>query len=237
MALFDDILAAPPQRDGGGRPRRVGRTPGGPPQAPQTLINALAADTIKVAAPVLTRSPALSEDVLLKVANTRDQDHLRAISRRFRVPEAVSDAIVARGDDNTLGVLLRNENAALSRAAQEAAVDRAQVNPDLHEAVVDRHTLPPDLLNEMYFVVEARLRDRILEKNVEIDPSELDAALEAGRKRVAARDGAFPPDYTAAEAAVRSPGRRKAASASATLASFSAQRRASPAPGRALGAG
>jgi uncharacterized protein (DUF2336 family) len=172
-------------------------------EPPTGLIAAFAHDeAVAVAGPVLSRSPAITDDDLLKVARTRDQDHLRAISRRFRVPEAVSDAIVERGDDDTLGVLLRNENAELSRAAHEAAVDRAATNPDLHEAVVDRHSLPPDLLNEMYFVVEARLRDRILEKNAAIDPKALDEALEAGRKRVAARDGALPPDYAAAEAAV-----------------------------------
>jgi uncharacterized protein (DUF2336 family) len=219
MALFDDILTQLSSEMEEAVRAELAERLADSPLAPQQLLNDLATDTIKVAEPVLTRSPVLSDDVLLKVANTRDQDHLRAISRRFRVPEAVSDAIVARGDDDTLGVLLRNENAELSRAAHEAAVDRAQINPDLHEAVVDRHTLPPDLLNEMYFVVEARLRDRILEKNAEIDPSELDAALEAGRKRVAARDGAFPPDYAAAEAAVHGL-KAKGGIGPATLAAF-----------------
>ena len=63
----------------------------------------------------------LTEDDLLRVARTRDQDHLRAISRRDTVPVSVSDAIVERGDDATLSVLLSNDRAELSRAAHEAA--------------------------------------------------------------------------------------------------------------------
>ena len=51
--------------------------------------------------------------------------------------------------------------------------------------------MPLDLLNEMYFVVEARLRDQILARNSELDPADLDAALARGRKSVAARDGAL----------------------------------------------
>ena len=47
-----------------------------------------------------------------------------AISRRVLVPEAVSEAIVERGDDTTLNVLLRNDGAELSRTAHEAAVDQ-----------------------------------------------------------------------------------------------------------------
>jgi uncharacterized protein (DUF2336 family) len=75
---------------------------------------------------MLEGAPQLSEDDLLHVARTQGQDHLRAISQRPVVPSLVSDAIVQRGDDTTLGVLLRNEGAVLSREAHEAAVDRAR---------------------------------------------------------------------------------------------------------------
>jgi uncharacterized protein (DUF2336 family) len=172
--------------------------------APRRLIFKLANDeSLEVAEPVLTRSNALSEDELLEVVKHRGQGHLRAVSKREAVSEAVSDVIVERGDDQTLGVLLRNDGARLSREASEAAVERAAKNPELHEAVVERANLPPDLLNEMYFVVEARLRQRILEENARLDPALLENALRAGRKRVAAHDGALPADYDQAEAYVR----------------------------------
>jgi uncharacterized protein (DUF2336 family) len=171
--------------------------------APVGLMRRLAADEIDVARPVLERSSALSEADLVSLARTTGQDHLLALSQRAMVPAAVSEAIVERGDDNTLGVLLRNSGAELSRRAHERAVDRAAVNPDLHEAVVTRDSLPVDLLNEMYFVVEARLRDRITAVNATIDPAALEAALAAGRKRVALGDGALPADYAVAEREVR----------------------------------
>jgi uncharacterized protein (DUF2336 family) len=168
--------------------------------APRRLVFNLANDeAISVAAPVLSNSGALSDEELLEVVKTRGQDHLRAVSRRKVVPEAVSDVIVERGDDQTLNVLLRNDGARLSREASEAAVERATRNPELHEAVIERKNLPPDLLNEMYFVAEARLRQRILEQNAKLDPAVLEQALAAGRKRVALQDGALPPDYDQAE--------------------------------------
>ena len=73
---------------------------------------------------------------------------------------------------------------------------------DLHEAVVSRASLPPDLLNEMYFVVESRLRDSILARNSAMDPAALEAALHAGRNRLAERDGILPEDFADAEAQV-----------------------------------
>jgi uncharacterized protein (DUF2336 family) len=162
---------------------------------PQRLLRRLAGDEIAVAKPLLTRSPALSDSDLIEVARSRGQDHLRAISERRPLPEAVSDVIVERGDDETLGVLLRNDDAALSRWAAETVVDRATGNPALHEAVVERKRLPIDLLNEMYFIVEHRLRERILQKNAEIDPKTLEEALRAGRTRIATQDGALPSGY------------------------------------------
>ncbi|NBB53317.1 DUF2336 domain-containing protein [Rhizobium sp. CRIBSB] len=165
------------------------------PNAPLGLIRRLAADEAAVAAAVLRSSPVLTDADLLSVVRVRGQDHLRAVSERAEVSEAVSDVIVERGDDVTLGTLLRNDGARLSRAASEAAVERARVNPDLHAATVERAALPPDLLNEMYFVVEARLRQQILERNARMDPVLLESALAAGRARVATDDGALPADY------------------------------------------
>ena len=186
---------------------------------PARLVRTLAADTLEVAEPILQRSPALREADLLALARNRGQAHLKVISSRPDLTEAISDVIVERGDDATLGALLENGRAPLSRRSSEAVVDRANDNADLHAAVVARQDLPPDLLNEMYFVVEAQLRQKITERNAALDPAALEAALEVGRKQMANRDGALPPDYDEAEAHVRALNRRGAITPT-TLASF-----------------
>ena len=171
--------------------------------APSVLVNRLAHDEEPgVASPVLEASPVLTDEDLLAVIRRRSQGHMQAVSRRQEVSEAVSDAIVEHGNDETLGVLLANDRARLSRQASEAAVDRARLNPGLHEVTVNRASLPPDLLNEMYFVVEARLRQKILEQNARLDPVLLDHALAAGRTRIATEDGSLPPDYAASQAEI-----------------------------------
>ena len=204
MALFDDVLSQLPGDMEAAVRVELAQRMAQAESAPRGLIHRLARDeAIEVAAPVLQGSAALTDDDLLAVAHLRGQQHLRAISQRATVSTVVSEAIVERGDDQTLGVLLRNQGAALSRQTQEIAVDRATANPELHEAVVGRRSLSPDLLNEMYFVVEAKLRGEILDRNAGIDPAELEAALASGRKRVAAADGALPDDYAVAEAEIR----------------------------------
>lgn len=203
MALFDDVMGQlAGEMEAAVRAELAGRLAESQ-HAPARVARSLASDDIDVARPLLQHSSALTDDDLIVVARTKGQDHLRAISQRPVVSALVSEAIVERGDDDTLGVLLRNEGAELSRQAHERAVDRASANPALHEAVVSRKALPVDLLNEMYFVVEARLRDQIMARNDDIDPAALEAALAAGRKRVALSDGTLPADYAEAEKAVR----------------------------------
>jgi len=164
--------------------------------APRHLVRQLANDHIDIARPVLTHSPVLSDSDLINVISSNgSQAHMLAVSQRETVTEAVSDALVEHGDDTTLHALLSNDGARLSRAASETAVDRAKANPDLHEVTVNRAELPIDLLNEMYFVVEERLRSKILEENSLLSPEQLEHALAAGRARVATDDGSLPSDY------------------------------------------
>jgi uncharacterized protein (DUF2336 family) len=202
MALFDDVLGQLAGEMEEAVRAELAQRMASAQRVPAALIRDLANDSIAVAEPLLAQSGPLSLDDQMHVARTKGEDHLRALSRRPGVTAKVTDLIVERGDDETLNVLLRNSDASLSRQSHEALVDRAHANPDLHEAIVDRHGLPIDLLNEMYFVVESRLRDRIMERNSQVDPAELEAALEVGRKKVAMSDGALPADYALAEAAV-----------------------------------
>ncbi|MDC7683691.1 DUF2336 domain-containing protein [Asticcacaulis sp. BYS171W] len=163
--------------------------------APLGLLRRLASDDISVAEPILTRSKALTENDLLHVVQTQGQGHLRAVSQREEVPESVSGVIVERGDDTTVNTLLRNEGARLSRATNEAVVQRAQTSPALHDAVVNRKDMPADLMNDMYFVVEARLRERIMQENAKLDPAVIEQALSKSRNTVAIANGSFPADY------------------------------------------
>ncbi len=154
------------------------------PDAPLGLMRDLANHSISVAGPVLKRSKALDDSALLQIVKYQSQGHIHAVAQRESVSEALSEAIVQFGDDNALGALIRNDGARLSRGSMEVAVDRARRNVALHEAVVRRGDLPLDLLNEMYFVVESRLRAEILTRNDSVDPAALDAALARTRDRM-----------------------------------------------------
>ena len=67
--------------------------------APVKLLRTLAKDDdIAVAGPVLKLAPRLAEIDLVEVAENKSQAHLRAISARRALGEAVTDVLVRRGD-------------------------------------------------------------------------------------------------------------------------------------------
>ena len=195
MALYDTVMSQLSDDMETAVRAEIANTLARATTAPLGLLRRLASDDIDVAEPILERSKALTEGDLIHVVSNMSQDHLRAVSRRDEVPESVSGVIVRRGDDTTLHTLLSNDGARLSRASNEEVVQRAQANPALHEVVVNRADMPPDLLNEMYFVVETRLRERIMQENDKLDPSVVEDALSKGRDRVAVAHGSLPADY------------------------------------------
>lgn len=183
-ALFDDVLQMVASDMQDEVLAELSNTFADAPDAPVGLMRDLANHSFEVAGPVLRRSKALDEDTLMQVVNRQSQAHIQAVAQRELVSEKLSDAIVKFGDDNALDALLRNDGAKISRTGMETAVDRARRNAKLHEGVVARADMPLDLLNEMYFVVETRLRNQIMERNAGVDPATLDAALNKARERM-----------------------------------------------------
>jgi uncharacterized protein (DUF2336 family) len=183
-ALFDDVLRHVAREMEQGVLAELSVRFADSPDAPQQLMRDLAANVFSVAEPVLKRSPVLKDETLVEIVQAQSQDHIRAIAQRETVSPAVSDVISRVGDDAALNTLLRNAGAKFARATMEHVVDRAKETKGLHESVVGRADLPLDLMNEMYFVVEQRLRSAIMSRNAKVDPQELDAALMKARARM-----------------------------------------------------
>lgn len=183
-ALFDDVLQLVAAEMQDSVLAELAEAFADAEDAPVGLMRDLANHSFEIAGPVLERSKSLDETALLQIVNYQSQNHIKAVAQRPDVSENLSDAIVRFGDDRALDALIRNDSAQISRTSMEAAVDRARRNTELHEGVVKRGDLPLDLLNEMYFVVETKLRDQIMQRNAAVDSKTLDAALAKARDRL-----------------------------------------------------
>jgi len=143
-----------------------------------------AMDDIEVARPLLEHSEALSDETLLAVVGQKSQDHMMAVTRRQRISEAVSQALVERGDDAVVTSLLTNQKAEIGSETYGLVAKRAETSPVLQAPLVRRAGVPMELLNGLYMKVESDLRREIIGKFESVPPEELEAAFQRSRARV-----------------------------------------------------
>ena len=136
--------------------------------APFEIIQHLAwDDEIAVAGDVLTHSSRLGTDALVKIARTKGQDHLLAISARANLPEVVTDVIVDRGEEKVIRRLANNASARFSEAGYSGIVARAGADDELVEILGLRIDLPLKLLRELI----RRAKDAVLARLLAIAPA------------------------------------------------------------------
>lgn len=170
--------------------------------APHELVVALANDDIEVAGPVLMKSGVLRDSDLIEIIKRRTQEHLIAVASRDGLNEDVSDVLVDEGDDNVVEMLLRNQDAALSRHAIEYIVEQSKRVDRFQQPLLRRTDLPPELAHRMFWWVSAALRDYIL-TNFTLDETIVDDFVRDSTETVLKRlDREWPTD-TAAQRLVR----------------------------------
>src|SRR5215471_909732 len=131
--------------------------------APFEVIQHLAFDdAIEVAGDVLTNSSRLGTETLVKIASTKSQDHLLAISGRANLPEAVTDVIVDRGEGKVIRRLANNASARFSEAGYSSMVAHAEGNDELTEILGLRLDLPVEYLRDLLRRAKDAVRDRLL---------------------------------------------------------------------------
>ena len=168
--------------------------------APFEVIEHLAFDDeIEVAADVLTNSSRLGTEALVKIASTKSQDHLLAISGRANLPEAVTDVIVDRGESKVIRRLANNVSARFSEAGYSGMVAHAEADEQLIEILGLRVDLPVKFLRDLL----RRAKDAVRERLLAIAPQSVKDEIQ----RVVSEIGREPPaparDFSVAEQLVK----------------------------------
>ncbi|SFI77476.1 DUF2336 domain-containing protein [Bradyrhizobium sp. Gha] len=119
---------------------------------PQTMRALALDDVIEVAGPVLSKSERLDETTLLDIARYKSQAHLKAISLRRVLSEALTDVLVTRGNEDVVQSTVNNPGAQLSEGSLTDLVTRAERDDDLAACI----GLRPDLPRHHYLKLVAK---------------------------------------------------------------------------------
>jgi len=201
VAVFDDVIsyliAEIEQKALAELARRLAPVANAPAGVVTKLANN---DDIEVAGPVLKQAN-LAEPELIRIAESKSQQHLLAIATRPAVSEALADVIVARGDRDVSRSIATNAAARLSENAFTTLVKRAEQDSVLAERVGTRTDIPPRLFRELLMKASDVVQKRLLATAKPETQAEIRKILAKVTDEVGAK--AAPRSYTAALAMVR----------------------------------
>ena len=137
-------------------------------QAPRRTLVRLAGDAIEIAAPVLMRSPALTDDDLEPIAREKSQEHLFAIAQRPTLSERLTDILVERGDENVAQAVTSNEGARFSEVSFKTLAVRAERSDVILNRLVMRGDLPEKIADSLVPVLTKSIAAKIQAAHAEI---------------------------------------------------------------------
>jgi len=134
-------------------------------QAPPTVIRQLAGnDEISIAAPVLQESARLGDDDLIEIAQSKSEQHLLAISGRWWLKEAVTDALLSRRFPSVSRRVVGNPGARISAGGFAIIVTQAEKDPDLAVEAGIRVDLPSELRQQLLNKASEAVRTKLLSR-------------------------------------------------------------------------
>lgn len=149
------------------------------PDAPSGLVRAFAFDdAVAVAAPVLSRSEALSDSDLVASASTQGQGHLHAIARRRTLSEVITELLIERGEPKVVRTVANNEGARFSDGSFRELVARAGNDAELALHVGMRHDIPRHHFLKLLETASASVCARIAAANPQFVDAVQDAVTE-----------------------------------------------------------
>jgi uncharacterized protein (DUF2336 family) len=189
VALFDDILSGLVPRTEIETRMELAERLSRLDNAPPTLMKQLAReDEIKIAGPILSRSPLIDEPTLIDIARAKGQDHLAAISERPSLSPPVTDVIVRRGDRDVVRSVAANAGAQFSEHGYSNLVNRAVDDGTLALTVGQREDIPPATLKRLLVKSVETIRRRLLD----IAKPKQKAAINKAMKEISDSAGAQP---------------------------------------------
>jgi uncharacterized protein (DUF2336 family) len=172
------------------------------PAPPATVRRLAQHENPAVAAPVILKSPILTDADLTEISRNRGQQHLIAIANRSNLNEAVTDAILKYGGKDASRALARNPSAWFTAQGYAALLAIAERDDNVAESLGLRSDLPTEMLDSLLARASETVRARLLKSASPQVREKLQAPLASAPAQAAGPKATTSDDYTEAKAAV-----------------------------------
>jgi uncharacterized protein (DUF2336 family) len=171
--------------------------------APVKVVHTLARDDeIAIAGPVLSLSDRLSTPDLIEIAEAKSQSHLLAISKRSSLSEALTDVLIARGDEDVINKLVENSGARLSESGYARIVERPGTSESILEKLGLRFDIPFGIFLRLLERVSEAVRTKLVAIVSEQRPDVKDLLAAVSNDVIERTDVSVDMDFVAAQALV-----------------------------------
>ncbi len=158
----------------------------GSPHLPRHVAVRLAADLDSIAAPVLTHSPSLTDQDLLRLLDTASEAKQTAIAGRKTVSPEVSFKIIELGAERPARALVRNDGTEIPSAGFRVLLKRHHGDAAFADLLIDRASLPVDIAERLVSQVSDAALKRLAARH-EL-PAQLAVELSEGARERATID-------------------------------------------------
>ena len=132
---------------------------------PRDVALKLARDVEAVCLPLLTFSPAFTDDDLAEVVRLGGPVRQTAIARRSTLSRTVTDTLAEHGGERALSLACANPGADFAEPALARIVDRFEASGRVLEAVAYRQALPPAISERLVALVAGAAREHLVRQH------------------------------------------------------------------------
>jgi uncharacterized protein (DUF2336 family) len=149
------------------------------PWLPRDVALRLAKDVESVATPVLSASPAFTDEDLADIVRGASALKQVAIARRQLLSETVTTALVQHGVEDAVKTAIANDNASFSEPGLRTAIDRFAKSEGVTTAMAFRKVLPLSISERLVDLVSDQVRQHLTDKHQLTPDTALQIALGA----------------------------------------------------------
>jgi len=146
---------------------------------PRDVALKLARDVESVATPILSFSPAFTDEDLVEIVRFAGPARQIAIAHRQTLSETVTSALAEHGAEAAVTAACANDNAAFTEAGLHKAVSRFASSQTLLAAVAYRRTLPLSIAERLVNMVGERVRNHLIDEHALTPETALQIAVGA----------------------------------------------------------
>ncbi len=129
---------------------------------PRDIIERIIADVAEVAKPVIQYSKLLSEQDLIEIVKSHDEDKQTAVAMRTGVTARVSETLIEEAPQKPVISLISNEKADISDYAYLRLLERFDNDEEIQRPLLMRPKIPVRILEKLIQVVSDNLKQQLL---------------------------------------------------------------------------